>query len=79
MSTKPNNSNEIKAAFGEVERGDFKRRFLLLLGKKEVKEVTISQIFNGLILVSPKRAKIIEKATRGKVRASVLRPDIFRR
>ncbi len=38
---------------------------------------TIAQIAGGHLRVSPERAKEIERATQGKVHASVLRPDVF--
>lgn len=40
---------------------------------------TLSQIVNGLIVVSPLRALQIEELTGGKVKAKVLRPDVFSR
>ena len=78
MAKKPTNTNEIKMAFEDVDPSDFRRRLGRLLNK-DITDVEMSQLINGLIQVGPVRARIIEKASRGKVGASVLRPDIFRR
>lgn len=37
----------------------------------------IHQLIGGFVPIGAKRAKQIEKITRGRVRAAVLRPDIF--
>lgn len=67
---KPANSEQIKEAFKNVDR--------VLLGKMlDTSKNTMSQIANGIIKVSPKRAKDIEEFTCGLVSAKILRPDIF--
>lgn len=61
---------KIKAAFCGVDRD-------LLAKQLKSSRNTIDQIAAGLLLVSAIRAIAIEKATNGKILASVLRPDIF--
>lgn len=62
--------NKIKSAFAGVDRER-------LAKKIKSSRNTIDQVATGLLVVSASRARAIEKATSGKVSASVLRPDIF--
>lgn len=77
MYKKPTNQNEIKAAFLGVDRKLFHAKLNALLGNK-LTDVSISQIVNGDIVVGAVRAAMIELATDGKVKASTMRPDIFK-
>ena len=61
---------KIKRAFKGIDRKQL---------AKDIKSTTrtVDQIACGLLLVSPKRAVAIERFTNGKVKAQLLRPDIF--
>ena len=61
---------KIKDAFSGIDRD-------LLAKKLKSSRNTIDQIAIGKLEVSALRAKEIEKATNGKILASILRPDIF--
>ena len=67
---RPDNSEQIKAEFLKVDRAILEKRL-------NTTKSTMSQIVNGIIRVSPKRAREIEEITCGVVSAKVLRPDIF--
>lgn len=60
----------IKKAFEGVDRD-------LLLNELKSSENTISQIVNGHLKVSAERAWKIQQITKGKVKAALLRPDVF--
>lgn len=60
----------IKKAFKGIDI----KRLVKALGSTDN---TFSQVVNGLIVVSPLRARQIERLTGGQVKAEVLRPDIF--
>lgn len=62
------NAIRIKKAFKDVDRRELARRL-----KTSVRAV--DQIVGGLIIVSPKRALMIEKIT--KIDAGILRADIW--
>lgn len=62
------NTAKIKRAFKGIDRRDFARRL-----KTSVR--AIDQIAGGLIIVSPKRALMIERIT--GIPANIFRPDIF--
>jgi len=62
--------DKVKTAFAGVDRAG-------LAKKIKSSRNTIDQVAAGLLTVSAKRARDIEKATNGMVPASVLRPDIF--
>jgi len=61
--------NKIKRAFKGIDRKQL---------AKDIKSTvrTVDQIACGLLIVSSKRALAIERFT-GKVKAQLLRPDIF--
>lgn len=42
-----------------------------------VAEVTVRSLENGTRNISPERAKMIEEATKGALKRTQLRPDIF--
>ncbi len=74
----------MKARFNNKLRLQIKESFKNIDRAKLVKalkssENTVDQIANGLLIVSPKRAVVIETLTGGKVPAVVLRPDIFKK
>jgi DNA-binding transcriptional regulator YdaS (Cro superfamily) len=70
MSKASINKIKIKSAFSGIDRAQ-------LAKKIKSSRNTIDQVATGLLIVSAARARDIEKATAGKVPASVLRPDIF--
>ena len=71
MEKTQNTKEEIKKAFQGIDRA-------ALATALEVDNRTyIDQIAGGHVQVSAKRAKEIEKLTLGRVKAKVLRPDIF--
>ena len=70
MKAKILNKQDVKKAFQSVDRDALSRK----LGSSRN---TIDQIACGLILVSAKRAKEIERETCGLIPAKLLRPDIF--
>lgn len=49
----------------------------ILLSLYSNSDSTISQIKKGIRKISPKRAKIMEQLTNGRIPAHALRPDIF--
>lgn len=65
-----NKRKPLKKAFKEIDRYQ-----LAMQLNSSVRY--IDQVANGLNLVSPRRALIIEELTKGKLKASLLRPDIF--
>lgn len=67
-------SREMKKDFRKVFKGIDRKALALELGSSRN---VIDQVVGGYKQVSPKRALDIERATKGKIRAKALRPDIF--
>jgi DNA-binding transcriptional regulator YdaS (Cro superfamily) len=63
----------IRQAFKDIDREKLAKKIVATKDRN-----TIDQIATGLFSVSPKRAMAIEQATKGKVTAAMLRPDIFK-
>jgi len=64
------NKSHIKEAFKGIDRTTLAEMF-------DTNRNYVDQIASGHTIVSAKRAKEIEAKTFGKIKASVLRPDLF--
>lgn len=64
---------ELKDYIKSLERGGAKE----FAKKIDVSTSFLSQMINGYSKIPIKRAKLIEKATEGKVKKETLRPDIW--
>jgi deoxyribodipyrimidine photolyase-like uncharacterized protein len=66
----PKHQQIVRAEFLNVDREELRKGLNTTKG-------FIRQVVGGFIQISPVKAKQIERITKGRVRAYILRPDIF--
>lgn len=74
MTITKRHRERIRKAFSGIDRAELAKKLIPSKNRN-----LIDQIASGHKVVSPQRALKIEKFTSGRIPASVMRPDIFRR